>query len=317
MINPDATDLADLHISDFISRLANALHSVVDEMEYSNAQDTTPAIERKIVELPIELYEYIIAFLDSRSDSSTIMKCALVCRAWLPFSRSKLFHIVVLSSARQWTRFETLLSPSASSAIVGYLAMVRELTIWRGSSPVDNGSGGEAWTRQALVACSARLTGLIHVNLYRLDWSAQWHPDHRLMMNRYKSLKVLKLHSCTFSSVVHLHRFVTAFPALSDLDLSCMFIAGIEPDVPFALAQSSESPSHHSLTFLELDGDMTLAQWVADTQMIRNLKHLHWWDEEEEEEEETWAILAGAIDGSSLLSLRCAVPQSWKRTCPF
>lgn len=63
---------------------------------------------------------------------------------------------------------------------------------------------------------------------------------------------------------------------------------------------------------LELCGPNDVAEWLADSQLVQSLKHLDWRDDAIFEEE-AWETLAGAIDGSSLLSFRLTVPEFLQR----
>lgn len=89
--------------------------------ELHDNQDNVLAAEttdRRIVESPIEVHERIIGSLDNYFCAGTIARCALVRRAWLPFSRYKLYFAVRLKYRRQWTAFERLMSSSTSASIV-------------------------------------------------------------------------------------------------------------------------------------------------------------------------------------------------------
>lgn len=124
--------------------------------------------EKKTIRLPIEIHEYILAFLNSKFDTSTIMKCVLVCRAWLPFSQFKLYHTVTLQSERRWTRFETLLL-SSTSIIAERLKMVRELCIMMGRNSITEDEPMKTWPHQALIDCGGCLPGLTRISLIWLN----------------------------------------------------------------------------------------------------------------------------------------------------
>ena len=140
-------------------------------------------IERHTVELPIELHEHIIGLLDSYHDAGTLANCALVCRQWLPSSRSKLYHVVALNSSKSWAAFQRHMSLSATSVIVRYLKLVRRLCIWSGdrvrsfeglSSDLHLGGreGQERpWTHLVLIECASRLAGITHIELRKIDYS--------------------------------------------------------------------------------------------------------------------------------------------------
>lgn len=59
--------------------------------------------ENRIVRFPIEIHEEIIGFfLDNWFHAGTIAThCAPVCRAWLPYSRRKLYSSIDFEYCRQ------------------------------------------------------------------------------------------------------------------------------------------------------------------------------------------------------------------------
>ena len=68
----------------------------------NDTRDDVPAamtVERRVIKLPIEIEEYIISFLENIDPSGypseeglrAIARCPRVCRAWVPFSRFKLY----------------------------------------------------------------------------------------------------------------------------------------------------------------------------------------------------------------------------------
>ena len=102
-------------------------------MESCNAQDNalvTETTEMHIVTLPTEIHACIIDSLSNQIDAGTIANCALVCRAWLPFSRHKLYSEVWLWDRRESIRFKEVMLHCKSEAISGYLGMMRMLVVW-------------------------------------------------------------------------------------------------------------------------------------------------------------------------------------------
>ncbi|EMD34657.1 hypothetical protein CERSUDRAFT_86069 [Gelatoporia subvermispora B] len=59
--------------------------------------------------LPLELWETIIDHLGNPFDRQSVLSCALVCRAWLPRSRFRLFHSVYLRTLHQIRRMEEVM----------------------------------------------------------------------------------------------------------------------------------------------------------------------------------------------------------------
>lgn len=232
-------------------------------------------VERQTVELPIEIHEHILGFLDNWKDAGTIARCALVCRRWLPFSRFKLYFIVELRNRQQWTSFKHLVLESTSN-VVGYLGRVRDLRILPEGlfgeerlQPLTGwGKGQERpWAHLVLVQCTTRLTGLTHIHLSDIDWT--YYQDFTIRCGSYYlSLTTLVLCNCTFSNVLQLHLFVTAFPSLRHLSLVGIKLRSLK--VPSRVPEGG-----HPLTQLELDceDDVTalVSRFLASAQLMRNL----------------------------------------------
>lgn len=262
--------------------------------DLGDTQENALAIEtadERIIEVPIEIYEHVIGSLDNFFNAGTIANCAVVCRAWLPYSRYKLYRAVHLYFHRQWTCFERLMPPSISPNISRYLGMVRRLGIWPRDgefSPKQGRSQGwrkgqkqPQWAHLVPIQCAAQLTGLT----------------------------ALVLTSCKFSSVLQLHSFVTAFPALSELELW-----GIE--LHSAIVPSSIPKAGPSLTRLTLcclnNTISAVSRWLADAQLVRNLEYLDWKHCNGNIPQDVWKTVTEAIDGSFLHELHFMAPHSWR-----
>lgn len=283
-------------------------------------------MSRRPSELPIELHEYMISFLDNWDESGTIANCALVCLGrWLPFSRFKLYYVVNLHYRWQWTAFQHLISPSASSSIRGYLGMVREMRIWPyDERPLDKEpearcfgqiEGQERpWTHLVVLQCAAYLTGLTYINFRDVDWSQTYAKAAALHSgSNYHSLTTLVLWCCTFSDVLQLHRFVTAFPALSELTLDSITLRSLTTGMP------SDIPMRgHLLTRLTLSGFdeamSPISQCLAATALVQNLSYLKWLHSSGVAEL-GWQRLTDAIDGASLQVLNCSIGYPFRGTC--
>ena len=150
------------------------------------------------MELPINIHERTIGFLESGEDVPTIARCALVCRAWLPFSRFKLYYVVCLDSRGQWTCFKRLLSRSTSPSIVGYLGMVRTLRIYPGSlDGIGWGKDQERpWAHLPLLYGATRLKGLTSITLSFVDLTIFPLVVLRCGRYHYDSITALELMHC-------------------------------------------------------------------------------------------------------------------------
>ena len=297
-------------------------------MDSSDTQDDTHAleiVEKRIIRLPLEVEEHIIDSLDNEWNAGTIANCALVCRAWLLRSRSKLYSIVELHSRQQWDRFIDHMLRCESEAIAGYMGMVRELHVWQWGEQflsrqetqrhIGWNKGQERpWSHLVLDYCSIRLAGLAYIELWGVDLSFSHDMTIRSGCH-YHSLSELVLNKCTFRNLSQLLRFVTSFPALSDLSLV---------DLRFRL---EIIPSHipqegHPLIRLVLHGNYgtitTMSQWLTQAQLAQNLRRLELMNltyhpyTHMDEAEEACKALFETIDGSSHQSLCLSVGRFWR-----
>lgn len=252
-----------------------AQHSIV-----ANKRPAAGAVETRTVRLPTEVHECIIGFLDSYNTTGTIAACALVCRAWLPFSRFKLYYTISLFYRRQWVAFHLTLH---SKSMQGYLSLVQELYL----RPLDKrfsdtdkvqlriGCGNDQerpWVHLALLECATRLKGLIRLHFAQSDLS----PSHPIAVGSGQHLRCvtfLKLEDTEFSSHLQFHQFITAFPALIHLHLCRIKIKlrGPWPPVPTA------GHSLCSLTVEEhINTDVIVKYFTANPRLVQSLHKLRW-----------------------------------------
>lgn len=184
--------------------------------------------------MPIEMHHHIIDSLENETDSRTIAHCALVCRAWLPFSRSKLYRRIDLRSRLQWNRFKDHIVRPASH-MTPYLEKVREMCVsrqdpcaglfcmWRRPRGLFRRSTDSEWPwiHTVLDLCVVQLSGLPKFTFVQIDWTRPgFHKNAIDSCGLYHSLTSLRLERCTFLDILQLQQLVLAFPALSDLALS-------------------------------------------------------------------------------------------------
>lgn len=293
-------------------------------MESANfAQNNTTAtvtVEKPMIELPLEIYAYIIDSLDHEENASTIANCALVCRAWLPFSRHKLYSAIDLRYHRQWISFRDFVLQSKSETVSRYLERTQELYVWlcdeefiydeRTQRRIGWNKGKERpWAHLALVQCATRLTGLRRIYLSDVDLS----PSHDMAILsgcNYYRLTTLSVMQCTFTSIHQLMQFVASFPALSDLSLWALrFRSKIE-------VMPSDIPNGgHPLTRLELaavgpDVVAAVSRWLTQVQLVRNLEYLFWQPYMGSFVEEALQTFTKHINGPFLRELHCWISDS-------
>lgn len=214
-------------------------------IENGNTRDNISAartVKRQRIKLPVEIEEYIIGFLENDDylrGLPAIARCARVCRAWLPFSRYKLYYTVSLWSCEEWASFERAMSPSLR--VAGYMPKVKVLIIRELLR-----STSRCWTHLVLFKGTTVLTGLQEVTLHWVDfhrWNFSIFHSGRL----YLAVTKLELIDCTFSDSQQLHLFVTAFPSLTHLELSDLGL------LSWKLPSTLPNTIGHPLTHLRLE----------------------------------------------------------------
>lgn len=293
-------------------QLQNAMTSRATEDDILELQP----VERRVVELPLEIHYHIIGCLNNAIDAATIVNCALVCRQWLPFSLSKLYQSVTLNYQRQWMSFKHIVLRPPSS-IRRYLPRVRELYVWvRDENYFDEkrkqprfgwGKGQERpWSHDVLNQCAIQLDGLTSIYLKNFDWSRA--PDSSLSCgSNYRSLTTLELRYAIFANVGQLDVLVTAFPTLDDLRLHWIILQSPKP-----LQVSHDTKAGYSLTRLQLqcvEGIMAaVSLWLARAQLVQNLTILEWGYGSQED----WKTVSEAIDAHCPQTLLLVMPRDWQ-----
>lgn len=246
----------------------------------TSERPTDGTAEPRTVQLPIEVHERIIGFLDNYNASGSIAVCALVCRSWLPFSRFKLYYSINLFYRRQWVAFHLMLH---SNSMQGYLSMVQELHL-RPSNKCfldadkmqlrigwDNDQE-RPWVHLALLECATRLKGLIKLHFAQADLS----PSHPIAIGSGQHLRTvtfLKLEHTEFSCLLQFHQFITAFPALTHLHLCQIKLESRGHWLPVPTV----GRSLRSLTVEEdINTDVIVKYFTANPQLVQSLHKLCW-----------------------------------------
>lgn len=245
-------------------------------------------VERQKIKLPVKIEKYIIGFLDNHDYEDglpTIARCARVCRAWLPFSRFKLYYIVELRRRSQWDSFERAMLPS--SGVADYMPKVEVLDVreW-------DGNERQPWAYLVLFEGTTVLTGLRKVTLQSVDlrqWNSSGSP--------YRSLRKLILCSCTFTNTGQLDLFVAAFPALTHLTLEMLNLRSGTPPLSTPRGTIGRPLTHLDLRDYQISA---LALWLVDAHLIHTLTSL---TIHRPIRPAAWKTLSRAFNGSSLQEL--------------
>ena len=174
--------------------------------------------------IPFEITDSIIGHVGVL-DHQTLRVCALVCRAWLPASRHRLFQKIQIDSEEVYRRFVS--NVLHSEAVRQHLQATRLLTIdcgrWDDSSSTDDAVSPKRYpaSRLFFLQASGHLPNVRHIYIHRATWDAPL-PDPRepLLLQGFPSLVSLWLTDCSLPSVSFLRRILTSLPRLRWLSLN-------------------------------------------------------------------------------------------------
>lgn len=272
--------------------------------------------------MPLELHEHVIRSLDNWFHGGTIANCAIVCRAWLPASRRKLYSNIELRYCRQWNRFKNAVVTSSSPDSQRCLDMIKTLVIW----PVDDQFFDEArttplvewsagpeherpWSHHVLIQCAGRLVSLKYLTMVETRFTRAW--DLALeSASSFASLTSLKLDRCEFLSFPDMHRAIISFPALTHLVLDTPTFDGHSLGWPERWSRGGDA-----LRYLDICARnevlCILSDWLSESRLVRNLSGLTWSPSYQERDEHGADVLIDTISDSSLQELTVKMPQIW------
>lgn len=201
-----------------------------------------PVPERK-PQLPLELCYCILSFL--RNDSSTLLSCNLVCRAWLSAIRAYIFHTLVIESEGKYRRSMRMFADHPH--LTHY---VQELHVV-GTTLLAHRAFGE------LFAVAPNLPHLKHLCLQRWAFLDEYVTSHFLpcsprgrVPGTFASVRELVLH-VVFPHPLDFVQLIRACPNLRALHLSVMLFIDGDYDVRpgTAVAPPPETMSLDTLTW--------------------------------------------------------------------
>jgi hypothetical protein len=163
-----------------------------------------------LVTLPPELHDIIIGFL--YDDIPTLTSCVLVCKDWLPSSRSRLFRKLKIKPRTAQKFLPLLESPLHGPAIAPY---VRELHI-------VEGYGSEAWFNEGLpVVCLGVLRSVTSLHVDLLQWVELSKESRAAFMSFLRSVEELILDACEFETFDQFTKVVSEPRSLRKLEVVC------------------------------------------------------------------------------------------------
>lgn len=166
--------------------------------------------------LPLEVFEYVIEFVGTITDrhrwplwgteerQNNLFSCALVCRRWVPKSRSCLYQAVYLENKRK-----------AASFMITIMAFPR-LGEYVQRLQFNLDDQHEDWIYKAHYVLPSLLPNLVHLEYSNLPIL---HPLFFVLSRRFNaitSLRLLSLNSWTFREIV---RLLSGFPRLRTLEV--------------------------------------------------------------------------------------------------
>lgn len=268
--------------------------------------------------MPLEMHGYIIDSFDNETDSGTIACCALVCHAWLPFSRSKLYRKICLTSRTQWDLFKFhIILPTPH--IVTYLRRAQELCVlpsdretnvpWFWSTFQGPDNGGElSWIHLVLDYCATGLPNLQTYTFRQIDWTRPgFHKDAIVKCTSYLSLTSLRLDECKFSNDHQLCLLAISLPSLSNLFLRRILLQDT------GHLSKEHSRRVQGLTKLEIHqcGE-EVGRWLGDIHWLYDLSHLEWLPTAISPSREVWDRLSTPIGDFSLRYFKGMLPPNWQ-----
>ncbi|RPD52591.1 hypothetical protein L227DRAFT_617703 [Lentinus tigrinus ALCF2SS1-6] len=169
--------------------------------------------------IPPEITDAIISDVALEDDnvrlrSHTLAMCALVCRAWLPRSRDKLFEDIRIRGERT---YDLLVERVLHSEIMSpFLASVNTLYLETLPGPYQSSKAA----RLFFVEFAGKLPGLRTLFVDGMDFTHQ-RPSVKwpLLLSQFRTITTLTFLNCEFASFHDVRRLLTALPLLSTLDI--------------------------------------------------------------------------------------------------
>ena len=224
--------------------------------------------------VPPELIYIILSFIDSE-DKKTLCACALVCQAWIPPSRERLYKDLILSSR---TQLDLLVDRVLESETMKpWLTSVSRIRTF----PIESSDNQFAQVANSFFHIfSGHLPNLHTLTLDNLHWqSFPCHPRIPGAFSGFPSIRKLEL------SDIHipfhtLRRILESLPSLTDL--ACFGIrsnwsSNLQGQVPHLLARGKLSLSRLALLVDECITAHDLFRWLCCTPSIHTIRDLSLW----------------------------------------
>ena len=168
--------------------------------------------------IPPEVTDITISFVP---DASTLCKCCLVCRGWVPASRCRLFEEISLKSEDQYDLFVSCVL--RSSTMRPWLSFITSLSMFLPlPSDGEDKIAGKCARGVFFYELTGQLPNLERLALFNLFWDRKnTYMHHRMFTALYgfSSVRQLEILNCRFPSFGLFRRMITALRQLTRLYL--------------------------------------------------------------------------------------------------
>ena len=227
-------------------------------------------------DIPLELLYIIFSFIPSE-EKNTLCNCALVCHVWLPLSRDRLFHSIVLYSPHQLDLLvERVLR---SKTVQRWLGLMRKFRVTTFSSDDLEKRKFEKVANSFIYTFAGHLPNLhtVTLDMSLSEQAVPLHPRIWAAFSAFPSLRKLELSEMLFPSIHALSRLLESLPSLVDLTFfECRINSGQNSLPPRQDFSQRKSPSLLRLRLLvdRCFHCQLLFWWLLRTPSARTLRDL-------------------------------------------
>ncbi|KAF9264489.1 hypothetical protein L218DRAFT_223845 [Marasmius fiardii PR-910] len=207
--------------------------------------------------LPIELIHLIIRFLSDCKPA--LASCALVCRSWVPISRSILLNHIDIS-----TTVEPFLKLLENPLQTVSIAHVESLTVSHSRYAPTLFNRLLTWrSSDGHRTLSSILPYLKCLTLNRVGWWTLSGEAKENLLKEFLTIKHIKLTMTAFDTYDDFLPLINSFPLLEELDLDTVRPAlHWEPSVPLDPESVSLPPNLHRISLKQID-DWQMIDFLA------------------------------------------------------
>ncbi|KAJ6573238.1 hypothetical protein B0H10DRAFT_976498 [Mycena sp. CBHHK59/15] len=224
--------------------------------------------------LPAELTDEIIGWIsESPAPWKDLSCCSLVCKAWLPASRSHLFHSIriTLDKATRWNDF------LKSSHLTSYLRQVEIVEMRDVVYNMTYQERGDLVNKlYDLLPQLAQLVTVATLIIDVLSW-VSWEDIHiRYLCSAFRNITALELRTGKFHDNQQLMLLLRHFPLLERLYLVRIKAKPVE--TPAEEYSGSLSPALHTLKIAFRKAILGEKDWLCKYYPLVGVRHLELYD---------------------------------------